>query len=79
LADALIFAALYWLIQRPHRSGAIIGWYLTLYSGARFVIEFFRFHEQGLHAGLSLTQWISLATLVAGLALLTMRRGKRKA
>jgi phosphatidylglycerol---prolipoprotein diacylglyceryl transferase len=79
LADALIFATLYWMIQRPHRSGAIIGWYLTLYSSARFVIEFFRFHEQGLHAGLSLTQWISLGTLLAGVVLFMARRGERKA
>jgi len=77
LADALIFAALYWMIRRPHPSGAIIGWYLTLYSGARFVIEFFRFHEQGLHFGLSLTQWISLGTLAAGAVLLVTRRVRR--
>jgi phosphatidylglycerol:prolipoprotein diacylglycerol transferase len=77
-ADALIFAALYWIIQRPHRAGATIGWYLVLYSGARVVIEFFRFHEQGLHLGLSWTQWISLCTLVAGAVLLVMRRGEVK-
>jgi phosphatidylglycerol:prolipoprotein diacylglycerol transferase len=77
-ADALIFAALYWMIRRPHRSGTIIAWYLTLYSAVRFVIEFFRFHEQGLHLGLSLTQWISLGTLAAGAALLMMRQRVRK-
>jgi len=38
------------------------------------VIEFFRFHEQGLHFGLSLTQWISLGTLAAGVLLLITRR-----
>jgi phosphatidylglycerol---prolipoprotein diacylglyceryl transferase len=78
LADALIFVVLYRLITKPHNAGAILGWYLTLYSTARFGIEFFRYHEQGLHLGLSLTQWISLATLAAGLALLTVRRGARK-
>jgi len=78
LADALIFLVLYRLIAKPHAAGAILGWYLTLYSAARFGIEFFRFHEQGLHLGLSLTQWISLATLGAGLALLMMRRGAPK-
>jgi phosphatidylglycerol:prolipoprotein diacylglycerol transferase len=78
LADALIFVALYRLIAKPHAAGAILGWYLTLYSAARFGIEFFRFHEQGLHLGLSLTQWISLATLAAGLGLLMMRRGAPK-
>jgi phosphatidylglycerol---prolipoprotein diacylglyceryl transferase len=73
-ADALIFAFLYFQITRAHTTGTILGWYLTLYSVARFGIEFFRFHEQGLHAGLSYTQWISLATLVAGLGLIVWRR-----
>jgi phosphatidylglycerol---prolipoprotein diacylglyceryl transferase len=74
LADAIIFGLLYFLIRRPHTPGAIFGWYLALYSSARFVIEFFRYHEQGLHAGLSYTQWISLATLAIGIALLLARR-----
>jgi phosphatidylglycerol---prolipoprotein diacylglyceryl transferase len=77
-ADALIFAFLYRMITRPHTPGAILGWYLSLYSSARFVIEFYRFHEQGLHFGLSYTQWISLATLAAGLALLIARRSEPK-
>jgi phosphatidylglycerol---prolipoprotein diacylglyceryl transferase len=78
LADALIFLVLYRMIARPHGAGAILGWYLTLYSTARFGIEFFRFHEQGLHFGLSLTQWISLGTLAAGIGLLMLRRGAPK-
>jgi phosphatidylglycerol:prolipoprotein diacylglycerol transferase len=77
-ADALIFVFLYRMISRPHTAGAILGWYLALYSSARFVIEFFRFHEQGLHYGLSYTQWISLATLAAGIALLIARRAAPK-
>jgi len=77
-ADALIFLFLYFQIARVHTSGTILGWYLTLYSAARFAIEFFRFHEQGLHFGLSYTQWISLATLAAGLGLIVARRGAPK-
>jgi phosphatidylglycerol:prolipoprotein diacylglycerol transferase len=77
-ADALIFVFLYRMISRPHTAGGILGWYLALYSSARFVIEFFRFHEQGLHYGLSYTQWISLATLAAGIALLIARRAAPK-
>jgi phosphatidylglycerol:prolipoprotein diacylglycerol transferase len=69
-ADALIFLFLYLQIAKAHTSGTILGWYLTLYSAARFVIEFYRFHEQGLHLGLSYTQWISLAILGAGVTLL---------
>lgn len=77
-ADALIFVFLYRLIARPHTPGAILGWYLALYSSARFVIEFYRFHEQGLHYGLSYTQWIALGTLAAGVALLITRRSEPK-
>ncbi len=72
VADALIFLFLYFRIGKTHTAGAILGWYLALYSVARFIIEFFRFHEQGLHFGLSYTQWISLATLAAGAALLSL-------
>ena len=70
VADALIFAFLYRMINKSHAAGSILGWYLALYSAARFIIEFFRYHEQGLHFGLSYTQWISLATLAAGIGLL---------
>jgi phosphatidylglycerol:prolipoprotein diacylglycerol transferase len=66
------------LISKPHTPGSILGSYLALYSVARFAIEFFRFHEQGLHYGLSYTQWISLATLAAGIALLIARRTSPK-
>jgi phosphatidylglycerol:prolipoprotein diacylglycerol transferase len=71
LAEVVIFGFLYRRFHQKHRDGEIIGWYLTLYSSARFVVEFFRNHEQSLIMGLSLTQWISLATLCAGAWLVT--------
>lgn len=76
-AEAAIFAFLYWRIQRPHRTGEIIGLYLVISSIFRFVIEFFRVHEQALPFGLplSLTQWISLALIVIGAALLWVKPG----
>ena len=70
IAEVLIFGFLYRRFHHSRGDGEIIGWYLLLYSAVRFVVEFFRNHEQGLVAGLSLTQWISLATLFAGLLLL---------
>jgi prolipoprotein diacylglyceryltransferase len=36
-------------------------------------VEFFRNHEQALTAGLSLTQWISIATLLLGIWLMFNR------
>ena len=73
-ADLLIFAILYRQFNRAHRSGAVIGLYLVLYSTARFIIEFFRVHEQPLAGPFSLTQWIALALLVLGLAILLRPR-----
>jgi phosphatidylglycerol:prolipoprotein diacylglycerol transferase len=67
-AEAMIFGFLYWRFHRPHRSGEIIGWYLLLYSAARFLVEFVRSHEQALPFGgpFSNTQWIALALLGVG-------------
>jgi phosphatidylglycerol:prolipoprotein diacylglycerol transferase len=75
-AEAATFALLYWRFGKPHRPGEIIGLYLIVSSVLRFIIEFFRYHEQALPFGLpfSLTQWISLALIVVGVWLLSMGR-----
>jgi phosphatidylglycerol:prolipoprotein diacylglycerol transferase len=79
VANVAIFAGLYLLFRRPHREGTILGWYLVAYSCVRFVIEFFRHHEQALPFGMdfSLTQWIAMGTFVAGVLLLVWRRSGR--
>jgi phosphatidylglycerol:prolipoprotein diacylglycerol transferase len=74
-ADLIIFGILYRQFKRGHRPGTIIGLYLVLYSIARFIIEFFRVHEQSLVGPFSLTQWIALALLVLGAGILL--RGRR--
>ena len=55
---------------KPHAPGAIISLYLMFYSSARFVVEFFRYHEQpNLFGGpLNTSQWISLALMALGAA-----------
>ena len=60
--------------HRGHRPGVIIGLYLVLYSIARFIIEFFREHEQSLVGPFSITQWIALALLVLGAGILLRGR-----
>ena len=47
-----------------------------LYSAARFIVEFFRSHEQGnlCNGPLDTSQWISLALIGLG-ALLAFRAG----
>jgi phosphatidylglycerol:prolipoprotein diacylglycerol transferase len=74
-ADLLIFFFLYRQIGKAHRSGQVIGMYLVLYSTARFIIEFFREHEQALVGPFSITQWIALALFALGAVLLL--RGKQ--
>jgi phosphatidylglycerol:prolipoprotein diacylglycerol transferase len=68
-AEFLIFAVLYRQIGKSHRPGAIIGLYLMLYSTARFIVEFFRYHEQGNLWGtpLDTSQWISLGLCALGI------------
>lgn len=67
-SEFLIFGVLYWRIGKAHRPGTIISLYLVLYSTVRFVVEFFRFHEQGnLWGGpLDTSQWISILLFLAG-------------
>jgi phosphatidylglycerol:prolipoprotein diacylglycerol transferase len=69
-ADLAIFFVLYRLVGRTKRPGQVIGLYLVLYSIARFIIEFYREHEQPLVGPFSITQWIALALLAFGAALL---------
>ena len=74
-AEALIFVFLYRAFHRPHKEGGVIGLYLVLYSAARFVVEFFRHHEQPTPMGgpLSLGQWMSIVTLALGVWLVLRR------
>ena len=67
-AEFLIFGILFWRIRRPHEPGTIISLYLMLYSTVRFIVEFFRYHEQGnlLNGPLDTSQWISLVLFGLG-------------
>lgn len=75
LCDFAIFLILYRQFNRTHTPGRIIGLYLVLYSTIRFIIEFYRVHEQSLVGPFSLTQWIALALLVVGALMLWFTRG----
>jgi len=67
-AEFAIFAFLYWRVRKPHATGSIIAMYLILYSTARFIVEFFRHHEQGnLWGGpLDTSQWLSMGLALLG-------------
>jgi len=74
-AEAVIFVVLYLRFAKAHRPGSILGLYLLLYGSARFVVEFFRVHDQAnpFGAPVSTPQWIALAMLGAGAWLLGRR------
>ena len=67
-AEFLIFGILLWRIHRPHLSGQIIGLYLMLYSTARFIVEFFREHQQGnlWNGPFDTSQYVSAVLFAAG-------------
>jgi phosphatidylglycerol---prolipoprotein diacylglyceryl transferase len=73
-ANLIIFGILYRQYNRPHRPGHVIGLYLVLYSTARFIIEFFREHEQSLVGPFSITQWIAIGLCILGAAILLRTR-----
>ena len=73
-ADLLIFTFLYRRASAAHPPGQAIGLYLVLYSTVRFIIEFFREHEQALVGPFSLTQWIALGLLAVGAGVLLFGR-----
>jgi phosphatidylglycerol---prolipoprotein diacylglyceryl transferase len=76
-AEFLIFGLLYWRIAKPHAKGQIIALYLMLYSTARFIVEFYRNHEQANPFGgpLDTSQWISLGLFAVGAGLILRGRG----
>jgi len=71
VAELLLFAFLWWRAKSAHRPGEILGLYLVISSIARFIIEFYRNHQQALPFGgpFSLTQWIALILILPGLYL----------
>jgi len=78
LALLIIFIALRFFQERPHRQGAIIFSYLLLYSFKRFFIEFWRIDNPVILAGLTLFQLISIIIfLISSIKLLQILRTKK--
>jgi phosphatidylglycerol:prolipoprotein diacylglycerol transferase len=76
-AEFVIAGLLLRLTRAPHRDGAILAAYLMFYSTLRFVVEFYRVHEQGnlLGGPLDTSQWISVGLFLVGLFSVMRRRG----
>ncbi len=78
VGEWVITAILLTAIGRKLSEGRVFGLYLVLYGALRFVVEFFRVHDQSNPLGLSLSleQWIALALAVAGMVLMVRRAGR---
>jgi phosphatidylglycerol:prolipoprotein diacylglycerol transferase len=66
VGNLAIFGLLWKFIEKRPAPGRVFALYLVCYSTLRFTVEFYRHHDQSLILGLSNTQWISMATLIAG-------------
>jgi phosphatidylglycerol:prolipoprotein diacylglycerol transferase len=77
-AELATFGILYRQLAKSHAPGKIIGLYLIFYPSARFVIEFFRAHDQPNPFAwkLSTAQWITLALIGVGSWLVLRKPGR---
>lgn len=68
--DFLHFLVLIWFAKRKKADGQVGAMYLILYSIGRFVLEFYRGDlNRGSVGSLSTSQFISIFTVIAGIAL----------
>ncbi len=76
LSGFIIFLILVILYTREHFKGQVILWFLILHSTGRLVIERFRGDFRGVIPGMdmSVTQLVTLITLVVSFAILLMRK-----
>lgn len=75
----LVFALLliYSIKKRP--MGSVCGLYISIYAIERFILEYFRYDTaRGSALGISTSQWISLALLPIGIALIVTSFKKEK-
>lgn len=71
MLDFLLAGILLFLSGKKKKEGQVAAFYLVLYSAGRFFLEFFRGDEErGILAGFSVSQYLSLFTFTAGIALL---------
>ena len=68
-AYLLIFLALWAQRGRPHARGTLFGQYMLCTGAVRFAVEFVR-RNPVVALGLTVAQWVSLASMAIGAALL---------
>lgn len=73
----LFIAAIILYLQLKKDSPYTVEVYLILYAILRFILEYFRYDEvRGIYAGMSTSQWISIALLATGMVSVVLRKRK---
>ena len=73
----LLIAAIILYLQLKKDSPYTVEVYLILYAILRFILEYFRYDEvRGIYAGMSTSQWISIALLATGMVSVVLRKRK---
>lgn len=69
--NIVIFVIMLLFMRKPRRRFAVLWMYMLMYAVARFTLEFFRGDAiRGAAAGLSTSQWISVAMFAAAVVML---------
>lgn len=77
-ANLLLYLGLAWLYRLKKFDGQVFGVFLVAYAVLRSTVELFRgdYQPGEIHAGLTPAQWVSVAIVIAGVALLVFLRRK---
>ncbi len=67
--NLLVFLVLYTMYRRHAPTGAVSAFYLLLYPGLRFGLEFLRGDDRLFYRGLTAAQWLSLTLIVCAVLL----------
>ena len=82
LYEAIFLGVLGWLLlrwrRRPVPDAVVLGRYLVLAGGARFLIEFIRVNVR-VALGMTMAQWASLALMLIGVVLLARQPARHPA
>jgi len=74
ILDLVVLIVLLQLARRQPRAGFVFFAFLGLYSIARFIVEFFRYSDRTMIAGLSLAQIVSIVLLAASVVFFALLR-----
>ncbi|MEG0641376.1 MAG: prolipoprotein diacylglyceryl transferase [Clostridium sp.] len=74
--DFALAGFLIWYARRGKSEGKVTGMYIVIYSIGRFIVEFLRNDPRGTVGMLSTSQFIAIFTLIAGIAILNIKKVK---